>query len=202
MPYLKEVSIHGYRYFYLFHTIRKNGKFHKVSKYLGKEKPSDEALAQLKKSFIEEIKQNPLSKHADEKNIVNVVAILQELQAKRGYLEKSDIIQISKQLQIPAVLMYGVATFYSQFKLHKPGKYVISMCRGTACHVKNSLALLNYIEDLIDIKPGQTTPDGKISLETVNCIGACAKAPAMMINNIVYGELTQEKVKKIIADLK
>jgi NADH-quinone oxidoreductase E subunit len=133
---------------------------------------------------------------------VNVVAILQELQKSKGYLEKEDIIQIAKQLQIPAVHMYGVATFYSMFKLHKPGKYIISMCRGTACHVKNSLALLNYLEEALKIKPGQTTKDGKISLETVNCIGACAKAPAMMINNIVYGELTKEKIKKIISELK
>jgi NADH-quinone oxidoreductase E subunit len=201
MAYLKEVSIHGYKYFYLFHTVRKDGKFHKISKYIGKEKPSDEELVKLKHAFLDEIK-NPQPKDELITHNVNVVAILQELQKSKGYLEKEDIIQIAKQLQIPAVHMYGVATFYSMFKLHKPGKYIISMCRGTACHVKNSLALLNYLEEALKIKPGQTTKDGKISLETVNCIGACAKAPAMMINNIVYGELTKEKIKKIISELK
>lgn len=198
MPYLKEVSIHGYKYFYLFHTVRKDGKFHKVSKYIGKEKPSEEQLLKLKKDFLDEIHNKPFK----EEHHINVVAILQELQAKRSYLEKEDIIQISKQLNIPAVYMYGVATFYAQFKLHKPGKYIISLCRGTACHVKNSLSLLQYLEELLKIKSGSTTKDGKISLETVNCIGACAKAPAMMINNTVYGELTKEKIKKIIAELK
>ena len=198
MPYLKEVSIHGYRYFYLFHTVRKDGKFHKISKYLGKEKPSEEELVKLKKAFLDEIRYKPQI----EEHHINVVAILQELQKNKGYLEKEDVIQIAKQLKIPAVYLFGVATFYSMFKLYKPGKYIISMCRGTACHVKNSLSLLNYLEEILKIKAGQTTKDSMFTLETVNCIGACAKAPAMMINNTVYGELTKEKVKKIISELK
>jgi len=198
MPYLKEVSIHGHKYFYLFHTIRKDDKFKKISKYIGKEKPSEEKLETLKKQFLDELH----NKHPDHiSHKINVVAILQELQEKKGFVQKEDIIQLSKQLDIPAVNFYGVATFYSQFKTHKPGKYLISVCSGTACHVKNSQSILDYVQEMLKIKPGQTTGNAKFTLETVNCIGACAKAPAMMINKVVYGELTKEKVKKIISEL-
>jgi NADH:ubiquinone oxidoreductase subunit E len=201
MPYLKKVNIHGNDYFYLFHTVRQDGKFHKLSKYLGKEEPSPENLEKLKKDFLSEIKNQASVSDSGHQAALNVVAILQDLQTKKGYLPEEDIILISKELGIPTVDLFGVATFYSQFKLHKPGKYIIAMCRGTACHVKNSLSLLQFLEEELDIKSGHTTADGKFTLETVNCIGACAKAPAMMINNTVYGELTKEKVKKIIQSL-
>ena len=95
----------------------------------------------------------------------------------------------------------GLAFFYSQCRLTKHGKYTISICRGTACHVKNSESILEAIESLLNIKKGETTKDGKFTIETVNCIGACAKAPAMMINRVVYGELTKDKVKKILSEM-
>jgi iron-hydrogenase subunit gamma len=132
----------------------------------------------------------------------NVVERLQELQEQKTYISKEDMIALSKREKIPGVDIYGVATFYAQFKLKKPGKYVISVCTGTACHVKNSDSILNYLEEILGVKKGETTADGLITLEAVNCIGACAKAPAMMINGTVYGLLTKEKARKIIEELK
>lgn len=110
--------------------------------------------------------------------------------------------KLAKSLGIPAVELFGVATFYTQFRLTKPGKYTISVCTGTACHIKNSSLLIKFAEELLGIKRGQTTSDGKISFESVNCLGACAKAPAMMINGTVFGELTKTKMKEIIEGLK
>src|SRR3989338_4296622 len=144
MPYLKQVTISGNNYYYLFHTIREGEKYKKVSKYLGKEKPSDSDLEKLKADFLAEIKKEP--KTAEEKETPpNVVALLLDLQEKKGYLSKEDMIALSKEMDIPGVSIYGVATFYSQFRLTKPGKYTISICRGTACHVKNSESILEAI---------------------------------------------------------
>lgn len=131
----------------------------------------------------------------------NVVALLQEIQARHGFLPVEELERLSKRTGIPGVYLFGVATFYSQFRLAKPGKYIVSVCSGTACHVKDSANLVKYAEELLGIKRGQMTADGKISLETVNCIGDCAKAPAMMINNEVYGELTKAKMQKILEEL-
>ncbi len=131
----------------------------------------------------------------------NLMNLLLQIQEKYNYLPKEKLIELSKSKNIPGVDIYGIATFYAQFKLEKPGKYKISICRGTACHVKNSGSIIEYLEEYLNLKIGQTSEDGKFTLETVNCIGACAKAPAMMINGEVYGELTKEKVKKIIDGL-
>ena len=196
MPYLKKVTINNNEYYYLFHTVRDKDKFRKVSKYIGKEIPKD--IEKIKKEFLAEIKKQPKPVTVPD---YNVVQLLQDLQEKEGYLSKEAMIKLSKEMNIPAVFVCGVATFYSMFKLKKLGKYKISICSGTACHVKNSFLLLNYLEGLLGVKVGETTQDHKFTLEAVNCIGACAKAPAMMINDEVYGELTKGKVKKIIEEL-
>ena len=160
---------------------------------------SEMELRRIKKEFLAEIKNKP--KENEEKK-PNVVAILQDLQEKEGYLSKESMMELSKESGIPGVDIYGVVTFYSMFKLKQQGKYKVAICTGTACHVKNSDFLLKYLEELLDIKTGETTKDGKFTLEAVNCIGACAKAPAMMINEEVFGELTKEKTKEIIDNLK
>ncbi len=132
----------------------------------------------------------------------DTVAALQELQQAFGYLERTHLELLAKQLNVPLVHISSVATFYTQFKFTPKGTYHISICRGTACHVKNSEDLLKHLERKLNIKTGELTTDKKISLECVNCIGACAKAPAMMINETVYGELTEKKVDKILSSLK
>jgi NADH-quinone oxidoreductase E subunit len=131
-------------------------------------------------------------------NSKNSVEVLQEIQREFGYLSKENMTYASKKLGIPLVKMYGVATFYAGFRHSPEGKYRISLCRGTACHVKGSKSLLEYLEKKLNIKSGETTKELAFSLHSVNCLGACAKAPAMMINDVVYGELTEKKIDAII----
>ena len=133
---------------------------------------------------------------------LNVVAALQELQEKNGYLPLEELRKLSQEQGMPGVDIYSVATFYNQFKLKKPAKYILAVCRGTACHVKNSENLLTYAKELLKIGEGDSTPDGLITLEVVRCIGACAKAPAIMVNDTVYGNMTNEKLKQVIESLK
>lgn len=132
------------------------------------------------------------------KEKTNVINILQKLQEEKGYLDEKEIIKISKEFDIPTVDLYGVATFYSLFNLEPKGENIITVCSGTACHVKKSEGITVELEKLLGIKRGKTTKDGKFTLETVNCIGACARAPAMMIGGEVFGELTPKKIKKIL----
>ena len=139
-----------------------------------------------------------LKKHEQTKNSVE---ILQDIQKEYGYISKENMQLASKRLNIPLEKLYGVATFYALFKLHPDGKYKISVCRGTACHVKKSKQLMEYIEKKLKIKAGETTSDSKYSLQRVNCLGACAKAPAMMINDVVYGDLTEKEIDRIIGEL-
>lgn len=196
--YLKKVSINGNDYYYLFHTIREGEKFRKVSKYIGKEIPNE--IEEIKKDFLAQIKSQPLASEDDGK--VNVIEVLHDLQEKEGYLSRDSMMKLAKEFDIPGVDIYGVATFYSLFKLKKPGQYRVAICTGTACHVKGSDKLLAALEESLKIRRGETSKDGKVTLEAVNCIGACAKAPAMMVNDIVYGELTDESMKKIVQSLK
>jgi len=132
----------------------------------------------------------------------DLIPAMQELQKELGFLSEESLEQISKRLKVPLAHISGVATFYSMFKLTPPGKFHISICRGTACHVHDSEQLQKFIEKKLNIKAGEMTKDGKFSLECVNCIGACAKAPAMMINETVYGNLDEKKIEKILNSLK
>ncbi|MFP4568059.1 MAG: NAD(P)H-dependent oxidoreductase subunit E [Candidatus Woesearchaeota archaeon] len=197
MVFLRKVNIHSQDYYYLFHT--NSNPFRKYKKYIGKTKPSSSELKNLKNEFLEFIKMNPDTQSLKDKNII---ALLQEIQESNKYVSEESILRLSKELSIPSVELYGVLTFYSQFKLKEPGKNHICVCRGTACHVKKSDELLKTVEDVLKIKSGNTTEDKNFSLEAVNCIGACAKAPAIMINKKVYGELDRDKTKKLILKLK
>lgn len=124
------------------------------------------------------------------------------MQEKNGYLPRDEMIKVCRTKAIPGTDVYGVATFYAQFKMVKRGRYMISVCRGTACHVRGSEKILDWIRGMLGIRPGQTTEDGKFSVQCVNCVGACAKAPNVMINDVVYGDLNEEKFRKIIGGLK
>jgi len=127
---------------------------------------------------------------------------LQDIQKEFGYLSEENLVKLSKKIDVPLAQISGVATFYNWFKLKPIGKYHISICRGTACHVNNSEQLQKFLEKKLKINAGDLTEDKIFSLECVNCIGACAKAPAMMINDVVYGELTEKKIEKILDELK
>jgi len=119
-----------------------------------------------------------------------------------GYLSEEIISFLAKELNLPRVKVYSVASFYSLFTFEKTGKYIIRICVSLPCYLKGSKEILGVLKEELGIEAGQTTSDKKFSLETVSCLGACDKAPAMMINEKLYGNLTPEKVRKIIQDYK
>jgi NADH-quinone oxidoreductase subunit E len=131
-------------------------------------------------------------------NREHLISILQEVQAEYGYLSKDSINRISGYLNLPSSKVFGVATFYNQFKLNPPGRIQIQVCRGTACHVKGSLNLLESLQTLLGIEVGETTRDGLFSLETVACLGCCSIAPAMMVNGKFFGRLDKKTIEEIV----
>jgi NADH-quinone oxidoreductase subunit E len=129
-----------------------------------------------------------------------LIPILQATQEKFRYLPAAAIKEIAEFLNISESAVYGVATFYAQFKLTPLGKKVIRVCRGTACHVRGSGKVLSEVEKLLGIKDGETTADMEYTLETVACIGACALAPTMTIDDETYGKMTAKKVAEVLGD--
>ena len=138
-----------------------------------------------------------LSRHANASRD-SLIPILQEVQEAQGYLSKDAVVEIGRSLKLPTSKIYGVATFYNQFRFQPTGKYHIMICRGTACHVKGSAAVLRALEQDLKIKAGETTRDGAFSIEVVACIGACGLAPVMSINGEIHAGLDEDKVKTII----
>ncbi len=126
-----------------------------------------------------------------------LISILQEAQDNLGYLPEKLLVEVSKFIGIPESHIYSVASFYAQFRLLPLGKNRITICRGTACHIRGAPQILNEISNKIGIKEGATSDDLEYTLETVACIGCCALAPCMKINNDVYGEMTAEKGKAL-----
>jgi NADH-quinone oxidoreductase E subunit len=131
-----------------------------------------------------------------------LIPILQEVQESQGYLSREAVTRISKHLNLPATKIYGVATFYNQFRFQPKGKYHITVCRGTACHVKGSNRVLEMAQKLLKLKPGQTSRDLLFSLETVACMGACGLSPVMNLNGEFYAKVTPQKLVKIIQECK
>lgn len=131
-----------------------------------------------------------------------LIPLLQEVQASQGYLSRDAVVRIGRHLRLPASKVYGVATFYNQFRFQPLGRYHIQVCRGTACHVKGSLSALSTIQRTLSIKPGQTSRDGNFSLEVVACLGACGLAPVMAVNGEFHAGATAERVTKILRTLR
>lgn len=128
----------------------------------------------------------------------SLMPILQEAQSIYGYLPIEVQKIVANELNIPLEEVYGVATFYTQFTLNPKGKYNVSVCLGTACYVKGSQAVINKVEDLLKIKAGEITEDGKFSLVATRCVGCCGLAPVMTINDDVYGKLTPDMIADIL----
>ena len=129
----------------------------------------------------------------------SLMPIIQKAQEIYGYLPIEVQTMISDETGVPIERIYGIATFYAQFTLEPKGQYQISVCLGTACYVKGSQLILEKIQEILGIQPGQCTPDGKFSLDSCRCVGACGLAPVMMINGEVYGRLTVDQVPGILA---
>ncbi len=138
-----------------------------------------------------------LLKHKDEKRD-SLIPILQEIQESLGYLSENAIVKVGKHLKLPTSKIYGVATFYNQFRFEPLGKYHIQICRGTACHVLGSATVLEELEKYLKIKAGQTTKDGLFSIEVVACIGACGLAPVITVNGEFHAKVTTENIKQIV----
>lgn len=136
------------------------------------------------------------------KNRSNLIALLQEVQDIYGYLPEVALKDVADFLDMPSSSVYGVATFYNQFRLTPLGKHVIKVCRGTACHVKNSGDILTALENELECKAGETTRDKMFTLETVACIGACSIAPVISIDEEFYGRLAVKDIPKLIKRFK
>lgn len=128
-----------------------------------------------------------------------IMSALHEVQDAYGYIPENVQKYLSKELNVPMSDIYGIITFYSRFSLIPKGKYNIQVCLGTACYVKGAEDVLNEFKKQLKIDEASVTPDGKFSLESVRCIGACGLAPAIVINSEVYGNVTVDKVKEILA---
>ncbi|MBQ0126181.1 MAG: NAD(P)H-dependent oxidoreductase subunit E [Clostridiales bacterium] len=128
----------------------------------------------------------------------NMLPVLQAAQGIYGYLPKEVQKIIAEGLDVSEAEVFGVASFYSQFKLNPDGKVAIAVCLGTACYVKGSGQLANKVTEIVGIAPGETSPDGMYSFEATRCVGACGLAPVMTINGDVYGRLTPADVEGII----
>ncbi|MFC2151629.1 NADH-quinone oxidoreductase subunit NuoE [Bacteroidota bacterium] len=132
----------------------------------------------------------------------NLIPILQGTQNLYGYLPREAFVKISELTGLKLSDMYGVATFYTQFRLNPVGKHIVKICHGTACHVQNATAISEALEDALSIKDGETTDDRMFTLESVACLGCCSLAPVMMIGDDTYGKLTGNQAVKIVKEIK
>jgi NADH-quinone oxidoreductase subunit E len=130
----------------------------------------------------------------------SLIPLLQSAQDSYGFIPESAIYYISEIVGIPAADIYGVITFYTQFRLKPLGRYLIKICEGTACHVNGAKKILKTVYNELGITVGETDEEGLFSLQSVACLGCCSLSPVMMINNQTYGRLTVEKVKMILEE--
>ncbi len=131
-----------------------------------------------------------------------LIPILQSIQDEQGYLSEQALISVGEELGMPVSKIYGVATFYNQFRFEPRGKYHIQVCRGTACHVLGSATVLQKLQDSLRIRPGQTSRDGLFSLEVVACIGACGLAPVVSVNGEFHARVGENDIQAIIEQCK
>ncbi len=128
----------------------------------------------------------------------STIQLLQETQKIYGYLPREALVRIAEATGTDVSQIYGVATFYSQFRLKPVGKHIIKVCHGTACHVSGAERITEACEEFLGIPDGETTPDGMFTLESVACLGCCSLAPVMMIDETTYGRLTDRETKRIL----
>ncbi|MFP4556899.1 MAG: NADH-quinone oxidoreductase subunit NuoE [Bacteroidales bacterium] len=132
----------------------------------------------------------------------SLIPLLQGTQKILGYIPEEAFIKIADDTGLNLSDMYGVATFYSQFRLKPAGKHIIKVCHGTACHVQNAETITEALQEALKVKDGETTPDKLFTLESVACLGCCSLAPVMMIGDETYGKLTGASAVRVIKDIK
>lgn len=128
----------------------------------------------------------------------NLIMILQAIQRRYNYLPEPALSYLSVKIDVPISKIYGVATFYATFKLKPRGRNIISVCRGTACHVRGGQRVFEKVENELNISDGETTADNRFTFETVRCVGGCSLGPMAKINDDMYGRLSSDQVKKIL----
>jgi len=131
-----------------------------------------------------------------------VVAVLQELQARDGYISPEAVEEMARELKVSENEIYGVATFYAQFRFDPPGKHQVKVCLGTACHVRGAVSVLEELQRDLGIEAGGTTKDGLFSLETVMCLGACALGPVVVVDENYHGQMTPAKARTLLDEVR
>jgi len=139
---------------------------------------------------------------ANEENNKNLLSILQDVQKECGYLPEEKLIETAETLDMPLIDAYSVATFYKSFSLTPRGRHQVKVCLGTACHVRSAGRIVEEIERILGIRPGETSENGEFSLETVMCLGCCAIGPVVVIDGKYYGEMTPTKVESILKTIR
>jgi len=132
----------------------------------------------------------------------SLISMLQDIQSEWRYLQEDAVRAVASQLGLPLIQVYGVATFFRAFSLTPRGEHIVSVCLGTACHVRRAPAVLEEIKRRLGIEPRETTDDMRFSLETVNCLGACALGPIVVVDGKYHGQMTPGKVKKVLKKYK
>ena len=145
-------------------------------------------LVEGEKELITESVAEILKKHGKDRE--NLIPVLQEVQNRLGYLPGLAMEKIASEMDVPSVDIFGLATFYNQFRLNPPGKYQIKVCMGTACYMVGGQIALDSFERLLHIKEGETTSDRNFSLERVACVGCCSMAPVVVVNEVIEGKVT------------
>jgi NADH-quinone oxidoreductase subunit E len=148
------------------------------------------------------LKHVALKLEAFEKQRGNLIPILQMVQNNLAYLPPEALKMVANHLKIPESEVFGVATFYNQFRFHPPGKHPIKVCLGTACHVRAGDIILENFERKLEISDGETTPDREFSIERVACVGCCALAPVAVIDETVHGHMAPSKVEGLLLRIK
>lgn len=128
----------------------------------------------------------------------STLAILQDVQAEYKYLPQEALVQTAERLDVPLGEVYRMATFFRAFSLQPRGEHIVKVCLGTACHVRGGVQVLEQLQRDLHIKAGETTPDGKFSLEVVMCLGACALGPVAMVDEETHGEMTADKARRLL----
>jgi NADH:ubiquinone oxidoreductase subunit E len=147
---------------------------------------------------MEDTLQHIIEKYKQEKG--TLIGLLQDMQETFGYLPEDKLEEVSQKLDVPLSRLFSLATFYTSFRLEPMGKHHICVCVGTACHVRGAPIVVDTVERELQIESGGTTEDGEFTLDTVNCVGACALAPLITIDNEHYGKMTQNKMRKLLKD--
>jgi NADH-quinone oxidoreductase subunit E len=158
--------------------------------------PNSKKNVSNKQVNVEEKVKAILSKYDNDKG--QLISILQDIQAENQYLSREALETVSESLDIPLTRVYSVATFFRSFTLTPRGEHLVHVCTGTACHVRGAVRILEEMEKELGIPQGKTTKDGKFTLETVNCVGACALGPIALVDGEYAGQMKPDKVKPLL----